>query len=226
MFRELLEALRQRPLLKQMVSEMEQMLGDAVDMYRPIADVLTGRRELTKETHEAIYETDIKINRLQRNIRKQLVEHLIVSPGTEVPISLVLMSITKDAERVGDICKNMLEVAEAIPGALPSGRYEDHFAELLARTEALFEPTADAFRNSDKDLGHTTVERARALAKECDGVIDELLADDLPCRDAVVFTLMARYLKRICSHLSNIATSVVMPLDMLDYFDEPTEPER
>jgi phosphate transport system protein len=226
MFRELLEALRQRPLLKQMVSEMEQMLGDAVEMYRPIAQVLTGRRELSEETHEAIYETDIRINRLQRNIRKQLVEHLLVSPGTDVPICLVLMSIIKDAERVGDICKNMLEVAEAIPGTLPGGRYEDRFADLLARTEELFEPTANAFRSSDKDLGHTTVERARALAKECDGVIDELLADDLPCRDAVVFTLMARYLKRICSHLSNIATSVVMPLDMLDYFDEPTKPER
>jgi phosphate uptake regulator len=58
------------------------------------------------------------------------------------------------------------------------------------------------------------------LAKECDAVIEDLMQDNLSCRKAVLYTLLARHLKRICSHLSNISSSVVMPLHKLDYFDE------
>lgn len=223
MFKELIDALRRRPLLKQMCSEMEQMLEEAVEMYRPIADVLTGGQELTPKTRDAIYATDHRINRIQRKIRKQLVEHLIVSPGSDVPISLTLMSITKDAERVGDICKNMLEEAEALGGPLGGGQFGERFTSLVGGTHDLFEPTARAFRESDKQLGQQAVERARKLARECNDVISALLESDLESRTAVVYALLARSLKRICLHLSNIASSVVMPLHRLDYFDEEGE---
>ena len=223
MFREFIEALRRGPLLDQMLSEMEQMLGEAVDMYRPIAEVLTGKSEFTEGTHDLVYATDRKINHIHRKIRKQLVEHLVVATGADVPISLVLMSVTKDAERVGDMCKNMLEISESFGGPLPAGSYGERFAKLLSDTEALFAPTADAFRTSDRDLGHEAIESGRALAREYDHLIDDLLEDDLPSRDAILFALLARYLKRLCLHLSNIATSVVMPLHRLDYFDEKRE---
>lgn len=219
-FRELMEAFRRRPLLDQMYQEMEQMLAEAVNMYRPIAGLLTGQEKLTPETHQMIYATDRKINHIQRKIRKQLIEHLTMSPGSDVAISLVLMSISKDAERIGDMCKNILEVAEALGGPLENGRYGRRFRTLLAETQTLFEPTVAAFCESDRDVGHGAVERGRKLAKDCDAIIDELIKDDLPCRLAVLYTLLARHLKRICSHLSNIATSVVMPTHRLDYFDE------
>ncbi len=44
--------------------------------------------------------------------------------------------------------------------------------------------------------------------------------DNLSTNEAVCFALTARYFKRITAHLSNIATSVVLPLSELDYFDE------
>jgi phosphate uptake regulator len=138
MFREFIDALRKRPLLTQMFDEMEQMLDSGVEMYRMISAVLTGKEKLTEETHDRVYEIDRGINHLQRKIRKQLVQHLIVSPGTDVPISLVLMSIIKDAERVGDITKNLLEVAEAQGGAFREGKYDRRFRELLVETESLF----------------------------------------------------------------------------------------
>ena len=226
MFKELIEALRRRPLLDQMWSEMEEMLGDAVDMYRPIADVLAGREEMTQATHDGVYETDKRINHLQRKIRKQLVAHLALAPGSDVPISLTLMSITKDAERVGDICKNLLEVAEAAKTPPCSGPYGDRVRELLAEGEALFEPTVRGTIDSDKDTACSAVEGARNLARKCDAMIDDLMKDDLPTRDAVLLTLLARYLKRVSLHLSNIASSVVMPLHRLDYFDEEGSPPQ
>jgi len=226
MFRELMEAFRRRPLLDQMYQEMEQMLAEAVNMYRPIAGLLTGAEKLSEETHRMIYATDRRINHIQRNIRKQLLEHLTMSPGSDVPISLVLMSISKDAERIGDMCKNILEVAEALGGPLDDGKYGRRFRALLAETESLFGPTVQAFCESDRDVGHDAVERGRKLAKECDAIIDELIEDDLPCRLAVLYALLARHMKRVCSHLSNIATSVVMPVHRLDYFDEKWDRPR
>jgi len=226
MFRELMEAFRRRPLLDQMYQEMEQMLAEAAHMYRPIAGLLTGSEKLTPETHAMIYATDRRINHIQRNIRKQLLEHLTMSPGSDVPISLVLMSISKDAERIGDMCKNILEVAEALGGPLKDGAYEQRFRTILTEAEALFGPTVEAFCESDADIGHDAVERGRRLAKDCDAIIEDLIEDDLPCRSAVLYTLLARHLKRICSHLSNIATSVVMPFHRLDYFDEKWDRPR
>ena len=220
MFKELIDALRQRPLLGQMWSEMEEMLGDAVDMYRPIAGVLAGREKLTRATHDSVYETDKRINHLQRKIRKQLVEHLSMAPGSDVPISLVLMSITKDAERLGDYCKNLLEVAEAMERPVGEGKRGQEVCALLDDVGSLFEPIAASTVNSDREAAEEAVGRGRELASRCDALIDDLLSDELPTREAVLVTLTARYLKRIALHLTNIASSVVMPLHRLDYYDE------
>ena len=39
-------------------------------------------------------------------------------------------------------------------------------------------------------------------------------------RDAVSRALLCRYLKRITAHAMNVITSLVMPVDRLDYYDE------
>ena len=39
--------------------------------------------------------------------------------------------------------------------------------------------------------------------------------------NATAGALTCRYFKRITSHAANIATSLVMPVDKLDFFDEP-----
>ena len=54
-------------------------------------------------------------------------------------------------------------------------------------------------------------------------IIEELAKSNLSTNEAVCFTLMARYYKRIAAHLTNIATSVILPLTDLDYFDERRE---
>jgi phosphate uptake regulator len=73
---------------------------------------------------------------------------------------------------------------------------------------------------SDQDLGHDALRKGRDLAQECDALINNLIEESLVCKEAVLYALTARYLKRICLHLSNIVSSVVMPLHKLDYFDE------
>ena len=51
-------------------------------------------------------------------------------------------------------------------------------------------------------------------------MLKQLIVDDLPTKKAVGYALLARYIKRVSGHLVNIATSVVTPVDRLDYIDE------
>ena len=60
----------------------------------------------------------------------------------------------------------------------------------------------------------------RRIAKSCDKTIERLAQSDLSVNEAVCFTLIARHYKRIVAHLVKIATSVILPLSDLDYFDE------
>ena len=60
----------------------------------------------------------------------------------------------------------------------------------------------------------------KKIAKDCDHIVERLAQSNLSVNQAVCFTLVARHFKRIMAHLVNIATSVVLPLSDLDYFDE------
>ncbi len=42
----------------------------------------------------------------------------------------------------------------------------------------------------------------------------------MPTDEAVSYGMLARHMKRIAAHLSNIASSVVTPVENLDFADE------
>ena len=58
-------------------------------------------------------------------------------------------------------------------------------------------------------------------------MIEQVLAlEGLSNHQAVGYALLARYLKHIAAHLGNVATSVVMPVHKLDFYDEKYMPEK
>jgi phosphate transport system protein len=223
MFKELINAWRRKPILVQMCEGLVAMIHDAHWMFQSVTNRLFQGDGTDAAAVQAIYDRDLEINKAERHIRKQLVEHLSFLPGSEVPTCLVLMSVIKDAERIGDYCKNILEVARSIGEPLGSGDHTDEFRAIIAELDSLFGPVARSFEESNRGLGHEMVERTRAAAKRAEAVIDRLLEEDPPRPRAVAYTLLARYLKRVAMHLANIATSTVMPLHKLDFFDEKWE---
>ena len=58
------------------------------------------------------------------------------------------------------------------------------------------------------------------LLDEYDDCIQAQIESTRTPRDAVPRALLCRYLKRITAHLMNVLTSLVMPFDRLDYYDE------
>ena len=223
MFKELINAWRRKPILVQMCEGLVKMIRDAHWMFRSVTKWLLEGDGTDATAGQAVYDRDIEVNKAERSIRKQLVEHLSVLPGSEVPTCLVLMSVIKDAERIGDYCKNILEVARVMGGPLGRDDYTDEFRALIGELDEAFEPVAQSFEDSDREIGATMVRKTRDLAKRAEVIVDRLLEEDPPRPRAVAYALLARYLKRISAHLANIATSTVMPLHKLDFFDEKWE---
>ena len=84
----------------------------------------------------------------------------------------------------------------------------------------LFTKTKQAFINSDEEKAKSSWQYEKKITKSCDEIIKKLAKGNLSVNETVSFTLMARYFKRIAAHLTNIATSVILPITDLDYFDE------
>jgi phosphate transport system protein len=220
MLRELIRMWKKIGLLDKALNNFMKMIEAAEAMFHCSTDALFGVRKVA-DARDMIYSTDIKINKKQRKIRKELVEHLALNPRGDAPACLILMSVIKDIERAGDYCKNLLEVVDmlkdpAIPEAYAADLHE--MADLVA---ASFNKTRQAFAEEDQTLGHEIIVEETRFAKRGDAMVERIADDDsLSPNHAVCLALAFRFLKRINAHLGNVASTVVMPLHKIDYFDE------
>ena len=55
------------------------------------------------------------------------------------------------------------------------------------------------------------------IKDECGEILDNLFHEQLSTREAVSTTILVRSLKRINSHMCNIASGIVYPLDKIDF---------
>jgi len=220
MLKELLSAWRKRDPMSRMLRQMDEMLGHAQWMFGEACAVLEGIKP-PDDVDDALHERAHEINRLQREIRREVLTHLTIEPEQNVPACLALMSIVKDAERIGDYCKNIFELAQMYTKPLNDGRYTRPLREIRDEILLFFQMTRDAFRTSDEARAREVVHRKMTVSKEANLLINQLVRDQLETADAVAYALLARHFKRVSSHLANIASSVFAPLDAIDYSDEP-----
>lgn len=133
---------------------------------------------------------------------------------------LLLMSVVKDAERLGDYAKNLLEVAELLERPIDRDLFSRYFDGTDRDVLALFNHARRAFIETDSDMASLAWDYEKRIAKGCDEIVRKVAHSNLTVNEAVCFALIARYFKRITAHLVNVATSVILPLSDLDYFDE------
>lgn len=220
MLSELLKMWRKIDLVKQALENFVSMIDLVESTFEAATGALLGKTEIA-DAKEMIYKTDIKVNKTERNIRKDLVKHLAVNPRGDAPACLILMSVSKDAERAGDYCKNLLEVAGMLREPMANLKYADDVREMIGQVRAAFGKTRQAFAEDDQTLGHEVIVEETQIAKRSDALVEKVAGDDsLTVNEAVCLALTFRFLKRVNAHLGNIASSVVMPLHKIDYFDE------
>ena len=90
----------------------------------------------------------------------------------------------------------------------------------------MFSKTRKAFSRSNKKIAWSVIERDRVVSKQCDMLVHQLANDaDLSSKEAVSYTLLTRFYKRVSRHLANIATSVTSSVENLDYRYDPSDPQ-
>jgi phosphate uptake regulator len=218
MFRNLLQFWKGKDFLNQVLEDFRKMLDDAEEMFKSVCRRLIENAE-EAGLEEKIYRLDKKVNTLEKDIRKRIIGHLSVQPSVDVSTCLVLMSVVKDAERLGDYAKNLLEVIKLLEKPINKERYTNLFNHLEKEIAGLFKRTKEAFLSCDEKKAESAWDYEREITKKCDKIIEELARSNLSINEAVCFTLMARYFKRLAAHLTNIATSVIVPISDLDYFE-------
>jgi len=219
MFHNLLSFWKGKDFLKEVLNDFERMLNGTEDMFKKVCrKLLEGKSE--EGLKDRIYKIDREVNRLEKGIRKRIVEHLSIQGSVDLPASLVLMSVVKDAERLGDYAKNIFEITELLEKPLDKNIFEDLFGDLDKKIINEFSQTRAAFIESDEKIARDILIIEREIVKTCDEILSKLAKSNFPTNTAVCLTLLARYFKRTAAHLTNIASSVILPISDLDFFDE------
>lgn len=201
-----------------------EMLAMGRDLYGDAWAVLHGEadREAAKD---GIYRGDVAINKSERQLRKQLVTHLAVNPEQDAVGCLLLMSLVKDAERIGDCCKNIYEAACILGKSGEELRYWERLEDFGRRVDETFEQTIRAMKDESPDIAEEVVREEVDMNREFDSFIEDLANSDLRARQSVGTVLLVRAVKRVRAHLSNVASSIVMPLPQLDHRPRDLRPK-
>lgn len=204
--------------LESVEQQLLEMLGSCQDAFRLATGCLLGESDVDSNA-EAVLALDKDINRMERAIRRELLIHGTVR-GAEVDQGLMLtyMSLAKDAERIGDKCKDILELAQMGADFTNSDdtaelvEHRNHVAELIKETR-------ETFAEQDTERVHELIQLIEEDESHYDRHVTRFVMSTEPSRHAAPRALFYRYIKRISGHLANILSSVVMPVDRLDFYN-------
>ena len=113
MWQQLIQTWKSSSLLAQAWDESYEMLRIDQRMFNEAVRVL--RESGDDRVDQEIRKLDVKVNKYERDVRRKVMTHCTVVGTTELPGGMVLVSIVIDIERIGDYCKNILDLATAHP---------------------------------------------------------------------------------------------------------------
>jgi phosphate transport system protein len=218
MWMELLKIFREGDTLKSLTDDFLRMLDLVQEMAAAVRPHLFDQT-LSMEEKARIRKTDVKVNKLERAIRKQVIAHVTLSRA-EVPYCLLLMSLVKDVERMGDYIKNISEVGELGGGAIPEGALRTELAEIVEIAMVMMADVPAIIGSQDRERAHELLQEGKDAGRRCDRLLIELAKSDFDAAQTTSMVLLTRFYKRMGGHLLNILTSVVMPLHKVDFYDE------
>jgi phosphate uptake regulator len=216
MLRQIITLWKGESFIKRVIEGFGEMLSDLEYLYTHVWDAFIGKLVID-EVRQPFYDKDGAVNRHEREIRRMLAEHLSIHPRHDISGCLVMMSLVKDAERIGDYSKNMFEVAVMLEGIAQEMKYFERLSSPQRKIADRFPLLRKAFLESDEHAAKKILKDYTPIKGECNKILSYLLSEELSTREAVATALLSRYLKRINSHMSNIASGIVYPLDQIDF---------
>jgi len=213
MFQKLFSWWKEDMLLKGALDKSTQMMNKAAFMFGYATDSFFG---LSKKERD-IYEIDRDINKLQIDIRKKIMEHLTINPRQDITASLILTTIIVDIERLGDYSKNIYELSMLYECQEKDKYYKDANS-LVEKLRQLFGSLKNSLKNAQVEQAKGIMDEKTWVCHRCDFIIEKIMTEEsLGVKEAVIFSLLFRYLKRIGAHIGNIASSIVNPFYRVGY---------
>ena len=218
MLREIIRALKRHDALVEMVAQVGEMLDADKWMFEEASQALLRAVDWSAIADE-LYARDRQVNAIEQKVREGIVVHQTLGPKADLSACLVLMNVVKDAERIGDYCKNIFEVAKFFRREFTHPEYSQTLEDIRKTLLPLFDQAREAFTQARRRRAKECLDVAGAVRNRCDVIIRQLLSvhDQLAPDEAVAYVLLARFYKRVASHLANISTSVISPVPLLDY---------
>jgi len=207
---------RRDPLMKKVIAKFGDIIAEGESIFIEAWDFFNEQTTIDR-IPQSIYDKDIAINNHEREIRKLLVEHLSLHPKHDTSGALAMMSLVKDAERIGDYAKNIAEAGVLYRGTIKEMKFFARLSDTQQRISVHFPVLKKAFIDSDEKLAKEILRNYTSIKKECDKILYDLFETELSPYEAVTTAMLSRYLKRINSHVCNIASGIIYPLDQIDF---------
>ena len=215
MFKQIFNIWKRDGLTNQALDLTEIMFQLVSKNFDIATEELTGELDVNRAK---IYSTDQKINECEKNVRRKVLEHLAINPKQDLNNSLILITVVKDLERMGDYVKNIVELAYTHPKKLPDDKYSRELLAIRNKMSFILKDSLGVFKEGNVLKAKQYYNFYREVTEKIDTMILHLLEEKkLKVRKAVIYALFARYLKRIAAHLANILTTVINPFHLVGY---------
>ena len=199
-------------LVNAAIQETHDMFALAMEMFTAVSDHFFHGTEVPFD----IYKKDKQINALETNIRRNVLIHLSTNQKPDINTSLVLTTVVVDIERLGDYSKNVFELSNMISHLPKDTKLRQQMEIVAGLLTEVFAGTAEALKSENLEKAQDMMEKCRQAKLQCETMIEEAAAgESLSSEEAIGMVLYARYLKRVASHLSHIASSVYNSFDMI-----------
>lgn len=199
------------PLIERSTERMVSMLETSATMFEASTSCLLENQDLSLD----LKALDDTINDGEREIRRSVLEHMAVNPTDDLSHGLLLLSVVQDAERCGDLAKSIAKAC-AMAESPRTGPYVERLRAIRDHVNAQYPRTIAALRDGDADAGRAVMEAHDEMKGQVGTFLETLAsANDLALNEGVVLTLSAQYIGRVSSHLSNVASAVAMPFDLV-----------
>ena len=217
MWKQVLQAFKGTDNINSITNEFMEMLRLTREMSELVHPHMF-ENKIQTDIRTELYKMDIKVNKLERSIRKMIVGHLN-SGGERVTYCLLIMSVIKDAERIGDYLKNISEVPGIATCDLPDDTITNKLRQLVNLAMKILNETPDIIAKEDAERATALLQEGRAAAQECDQLLSNLAQSNYSAAQTTAMVLLTRFHKRLGAHAMNILSSVVMPLHKIDFYD-------
>lgn len=220
LFKDVINLWKADDLLSQSWDESYKMLNLSHEIFQQALIYLRNGENI--DTLKTLKMRDKEINEFQRDVRRKVLTHYAVEQDTSnMADGLILINMVVDIERIGDYCKNILDLAINHDQSIKSSEISEDLAMIEEEVKSRFEKTIQAIQAQDVEIAQSLMEGYKEqMTGKADEIVNGILKDELhfgsEARTASI-ALYARYLKRIGAHLKNITTTLVNPFDAIGY---------